>query len=101
MLGFLYSASMPIFFISVRDMLAADRIAFPPQHVAQHPAAGKRMFQMQFVDPAHQRQVRFAGFLRPVVGTSSAPATEAGIAGTPAIHGYGRSSLLRSAIPLW
>ena len=47
-------------------MLAADLMAFSLEHVAQHAAAGKRIVEVQFVDPAHQRQVRFAGFLRSV-----------------------------------
>ena len=33
-------------------------MAFGPQQVAQHAAAGERVLQMQLVDPAHQRQVR-------------------------------------------
>ena len=49
-------------------MFAADGKAFPPQQVAQHPAAGERQFKMQFIDAAHERQVRLAGVLRPVVG---------------------------------
>ena len=28
-----------------------------PQQIAQHPAAGKRVVQMQFVDPPHDRQI--------------------------------------------
>ncbi len=41
-----------------RDVLAADREAFALQQVAQHPAAGERMLEMQLVDPPHQRQIR-------------------------------------------
>ena len=37
--------------------LAADRDAFAAQQVAQHPAAGERVVQVQRVDPPHDRQV--------------------------------------------
>ena len=63
MLGFLYSASMPMCSISVPTCLRPIVMAFPSEHVAQHPAAGKWMLQVQLVDPAHQRQVRFADLL--------------------------------------
>jgi hypothetical protein len=36
---------------------AADRNAAAIQKVAQHPASGERIFQMQFVDPSHDREV--------------------------------------------
>ncbi len=49
------------------DMLAADRDAFAIEQVTQHPTAGERMLQVQFVDTPHQRQVRVRGRLRLVV----------------------------------
>jgi hypothetical protein len=45
------------------DQLAADHHAFAAQQVAQHPAARKRVVQMQLVDPTHDRQL--AGRNRP------------------------------------
>jgi hypothetical protein len=38
-------------------MQAAYGDAFPGQEVAQHAAAGKGMFQMQLVDPPHEREI--------------------------------------------
>ncbi|MBB4198518.1 hypothetical protein GGD83_002319 [Rhodoblastus sphagnicola] len=34
-------------------MAAANRNAATTEKVAQHPASGERIFQMQFVDPPH------------------------------------------------
>jgi hypothetical protein len=34
-------------------MPAADRDPFAARHAAQHPATGKRVLQMQLVQPAH------------------------------------------------
>jgi hypothetical protein len=48
-------------------MLAANGGAFSPQHVTQHSASGKRVFEVQFVDAAHDRQVDPTGWLRSVV----------------------------------
>lgn len=39
------------------DMLAANLMALSLEHVAQHTAAGKRMFEVQRVDAAHQHQI--------------------------------------------
>jgi hypothetical protein len=36
---------------------ASDRDALATQQIAQHPAARKRIIEMQFVDPAHDRQI--------------------------------------------
>jgi hypothetical protein len=49
------------------DVLAADLVALPLEHVTQHAAAGKWMPHVQFLDPPHQCQVRFTGLLRPVI----------------------------------
>ena len=38
-------------------MLAPDFNSFEPEQVAQHARAGKRIFQMQFVDPSHQTKI--------------------------------------------
>jgi len=38
-------------------MPAADRDPFAAQQAAQHPAAGKRGVEMQFVDPAHNGEL--------------------------------------------
>ena len=35
-----------------------NRMAFSPEQIAQHPGTGKRMVQMEFVDPTHPCQVR-------------------------------------------
>ena len=43
------------------DMLAADLMVFPLEHAAQHAAAGKWVFQVQLVNPAHQRQIACDG----------------------------------------
>jgi hypothetical protein len=49
---------MPIRFIKVEDMQASDREALHHQQVAQHPAARKRVLQMQLVHPPHDGQIR-------------------------------------------
>lgn len=47
------------------DMLAADLDAFLPQQIAQHPTTRERKFQVQLVDPPHDRQIsRGAGLGR-------------------------------------
>lgn len=56
--------AMPLSLSSCVNSMAADPMAFPLEHVAQHAATSKRMRQVQFIDPAHQRQIRFTGFLR-------------------------------------
>jgi len=40
------------------DMSSSNGVALLPQEIAQHPGAGKRMGQMQLVDPPHQRERR-------------------------------------------
>jgi hypothetical protein len=37
--------------------LPADRDALAAQQIAQHPAAGERVVEMQLVDPPHHRQI--------------------------------------------
>jgi hypothetical protein len=38
-------------------MPAADLNAFQAQQVPQHPGSGKRVVEVEFVDPPHQRQI--------------------------------------------
>ena len=47
---------MPIFFISV-DMEPPGFQTFSLQKPLYHPTSRERIFQMQFVDPAHQCQI--------------------------------------------
>jgi hypothetical protein len=49
-----YSASMPIFFISVAIVTPPNAMSLRPQEPLQHPASRERVVEMQFVDPAHQ-----------------------------------------------
>ena len=39
------------------DMATADLDALAVQKVAQHPAARERVFQMQFINAAHEREI--------------------------------------------
>ena len=41
-----------------RDVPPPNRMAVPLQEVPQHASSGKRMGQMQRVDPTHQGQLR-------------------------------------------
>jgi hypothetical protein len=41
-----------------RHMPPPDGLALLPQEITQHAGAGKRMGQMQLVDPPHQRERR-------------------------------------------
>ena len=43
-------------FIIVRTACRPISKALAPQQVAQHPAACKRVFQMQTIDPAHDHK---------------------------------------------
>jgi hypothetical protein len=36
----------------------SDGSALVPQEIAQHAGAGKRMKQVEFIQPTHQRQLR-------------------------------------------
>jgi hypothetical protein len=40
-----------------RDVQPAHSKPFSSQRIAQHASAGERVFQMQFIKPAHQRQI--------------------------------------------
>src|SRR5260370_9726141 len=48
-------------------VMAAARVAFLPQQIAQHPRPGKRVLQVQLVDPPHQGEVHRRARLRSVV----------------------------------
>src|SRR3954453_22763551 len=48
-------------------MPSTNRIAFMLQQTTEHPAARERVFQMQLIDPTHQRQIRGRHLLRRVV----------------------------------
>ena len=54
------------------DVTPADPMSLPIQEPLQHSASRKRVIEMQFVDPAHQRQV--AGGNRPGQIVDTAPA---------------------------
>jgi hypothetical protein len=41
-----------------RDLPSPNGMALLPEEIPQHPGAGKRIVQMQCVNPAHQRQYR-------------------------------------------
>ena len=41
-----------------RDVPPPKRMAFSPEQIAQHPGSSKRMVQREFVNPAHQYQIR-------------------------------------------
>ena len=54
-----------------RDVLALDPVAFATQQIAQHAAAGERMLQGKFVDPAYQREILSRDLARLVLGRSA------------------------------
>jgi hypothetical protein len=51
-------------------MTATDRHALSPQQAAQHARTHERVFQVQLVNPAHQRQIGIADRSRQVVHTA-------------------------------
>ena len=59
-----------------RDAFAAQQIA---QQIAQHARSGKRQFQVQLVDAAHQLEVIIAHRLGPVVRAAAADTHEFGL----------------------
>jgi hypothetical protein len=62
------------------DVAAADLDARAVEKVAQHPAARERIFQMQFVDAAHQREVLGRHRPRLVVDAAAADVQSLGLA---------------------
>src|SRR6202050_1953642 len=61
-------------------MAAADPDALPVQKVAQHPAPRERIFQMQLVDAAHQREVLGGHRLGLVIDAAAADVQDLGLA---------------------
>lgn len=57
-------------------MLASDHYALSLKQAHQHARAGKRMFLVQLVDAAHERQIRATDRARRVVLTGSADADQ-------------------------
>ena len=77
--------------VSSGDVAAADLDALAVEKVAQHPAARERVFQMQFIDAAHQREVLGRHRPRLVVDAGAADVQSLGL--TDDGRGCGRSSL--------
>ena len=50
------------------------------QKPLQHPASGKRVVEMQFVDPAHQDQIDVGHWTRQIVDAATAEAEKLGLA---------------------
>jgi hypothetical protein len=65
--------------ISVPTGAAPDLDALQAQEVAPHAAAGERVLQVQFVDPAHQAQLRRAHRLGLVVHRAAADVQQLGL----------------------
>ena len=55
-------------------------MAFLAQQIAQHPAAGERMLEVQLVEAAHQPQIRIADRLGVVIDRPAADPHELGLA---------------------
>ena len=64
-----------------RRMAPADRDALPVQEVAQHPAAGKRVVEMQFVEAAHDPQILGRSWPGFVIDGAPADAERLGLPG--------------------
>ena len=62
-------------------MAPAERDALPVQEVAQHPAALKRVVEMQFVEAAHDPQILGRGWPGFVVDGAPADAERLGLPG--------------------
>ena len=62
-------------------MLAADPDALAAQQIAQHPAAGERVVEMQLVDPPHHRQIGRRHRARPVIEAAPAELQNLGLPG--------------------
>ncbi len=54
------------------DVQATDLDPFACEQIAQHPAAGERIRQVKFVDPAHQRKIGAGCGARPVIDAAPA-----------------------------
>ena len=64
-----------------RDALTADLDALAAQQIAQHPAAGERVVEMQLVDPPHDRQIGRRHRPRTVVKATSAQLQDCRLSG--------------------
>jgi hypothetical protein len=62
-------------------MPAAGLEAFGDQKIAQHATARERKLEMQFVHPAHQREVGGRGWPRPVIDAAPADVEHLGLSG--------------------
>ena len=60
-------------------MPAAYYQALLPEQIAQHPAAGKRVIQVQLIDAPHQPQVRLGDRPRLVVDAAAADLKHLGL----------------------
>ena len=65
--GYLIGASFMLIGAIVELFLGLNAERLSLEHIAQHAAAGEWMFQMQFIHATHQRQIRCARLLRPIV----------------------------------
>ena len=74
-------AAIPMRFIRLADVAPADRDALPVQEVAQHPAAGKRVVEMQFVEAAHDPQILGRSWPGFVIDGAPADAERLGLPG--------------------
>ena len=64
-----------------RDVKTADDDPFTGEEIAEHTASGEGILQMQFVDPAHQREVIVADTSRFVINGAAADAEFASLGG--------------------
>lgn len=64
-------------------MAAADRDSLGIQQVTQHPAARERELQVQFVHPAHQRQIGGRHWARQIIDAASADYVQSMLEGGP------------------
>jgi hypothetical protein len=71
---------MPIFFISVATCRRPAFSPSPSQKPLQHPTSGKRVVEMQLVDPAHQCKIAVRHWTRQIIDTATAEAEKLGLA---------------------
>src|SRR5690606_37908463 len=60
-------------------MTPANMHVLLPEHIAQHPGAGKRILQVQLVDAMHQGQVPLTDWTRLVIHTATAQPQQLGL----------------------
>ena len=83
------------------DVAPPHRDAFTTELVAQHSGAHEGMLQVQFIDPAHERQINWADRLGQVVHRAAAELEQLGLARDGKLVVTLDSIALRSAIPPW